>query len=71
MAEVLTIPRKLTAQGDLVVLPRSEYEKLLSVIKKDKLLDSGLKQALKEVRAGRVIGPFNNAKDLMKSLFSS
>lgn len=31
-------------------------------------LDKGLKEALEDVRAGRMFGPFDNAKDLIMSL---
>lgn len=31
-------------------------------------LDRGLTEALREVREGKLVGPFSNAKDLMRSL---
>lgn len=34
--ETLTIPKKLTQKGDLVVIPRKEYEELLRVQKQRK-----------------------------------
>ena len=33
-------------------------------------LDKDLTQALREVKQGKIVGPFDNAKDLMKSLNS-
>ena len=37
--ETLTIPRKLTRRGDLVVIPRKEYEELLRVHKQQKKVE--------------------------------
>ena len=37
MANILTIPKKLTELGDLVIIPRAEYEETLRV--KKRLLD--------------------------------
>ena len=34
MADMLTIPRKLTERGDLVIIPRSEYEETLRIKKR-------------------------------------
>ena len=67
----ITIPKKVTGKEELVILPRKEFDRLIRAIKKAeafKNLDADLKQALKEVAAGRTFGPFDNVKDLMKSL---
>jgi len=54
---------------DLVILPRREYEKLLSVSRKSmSQLDSDLEEAIKEVRNGKAIGPFSSIKELKKAL---
>lgn len=71
----LTIPKKLTQKGDLIIIPRKEYEGLLRSYKKPKKafnerLDEDLNKAIQEYRTGKFYGPFNNAKDLMKSLRS-
>lgn len=71
----LTIPKKLTQKGDLVIIPRKEYEDLLRSYKKPKKtfkeqLDEDLDKAIADYRAGKFYGPFDNAKDLMKSLKS-
>lgn len=70
MPEVFTLPKELVKKGELVVMPRSEYERLLDIVKKQVEFDEGLQQSLKEARQGKVIGPFDNAKDLIKSLAS-
>lgn len=71
----LTIPKKLTRKGDLVIISREEYENLLHCYKKPKKnfkeqLDEDLDKAIAEYRSGKFYGPFDNAKDLMKSLKS-
>ena len=63
-----TIPRKLTVKGDLIVMPRCEYEKLLELQKKCNEIDSDLDEAVLQVRQGKTFGPFNSAKALKKSL---
>ena len=69
----LTIPKSLSDQGELVVLPRRDYERLVSdsakeTIKRDPKVDRELALALADVKAGRVIGPFNTIKEFMDSL---
>ncbi|MBI2100769.1 MAG: hypothetical protein HYT47_02015 [Candidatus Vogelbacteria bacterium] len=76
--ETLTIPKKLAKKGDLVLIPRRDYERLLagsnnfsSVVKPKRRLselDKRLGEALEEVRQGKVYGPFDNVNDLMRSL---
>ena len=71
----ITIPKKLAGKGDLVVLPREEYEALVRhAAKKEKTvvkkLPAGLRQALREVKEGKVTGPFNTVEELMKDLES-
>ena len=34
MADMLTIPKKLTQRGDLIIIPREEYEEALDVKKR-------------------------------------
>lgn len=65
----VTIPKKITKGEELVVIPRREYEELLKS-PKEKKVDRGLEKALEDVRKGRVIGPFTNAKELIRSLES-
>ena len=58
----ITIPEKLAKKGGLVIIPRDEYEHFLR-LKKRELLDKDLIEALKDVRAGRLIGPFKTMKE--------
>ena len=69
----LTIPKQLTKTGELIIIPRKEYEWLLRAIKKPvkqtrTQLDKDLGKSLAEYKAGKFSGPFNNVKDLMASL---
>lgn len=68
MSPIITLPENLVKKGELVIIPRSEYEELLRVSKMQSALDKGLEQSLKEAQKGKVVGPFDNARDLMKSL---
>lgn len=73
---VITIPKKLTQKGELVVIPRKEYEDYLRFringkTRPSKKLDRSLKKSLAELRQGKAVGPFGNVKDLMKSLRAS
>jgi hypothetical protein len=61
----MTLIKDLIKTGDFVIVPRKEYEVLLR-----SRLDEDLARAMLEVRQGKVIGPFDNVKDLMKSLNS-
>lgn len=74
MASVLTKDKKT---GDFVLVPRKEYEELLGLKKilKNKLseiknvdIDHRIAEALADVKTGRVYGPFNSAKEFIKSL---
>ncbi len=52
-----------------MIIPRRKYEELMSPIKKSKnSLDKELLEALREVKQGKLIGPFNSVKELKKSL---
>lgn len=73
--ETVTIPKKLADQGDLVLIPRRDYERLLfgsaDIVKKQKRpseLDKRLTKALEEVKRGEVYGPFDNVAGLRRSL---
>ncbi len=57
---LLTIPQQLVQQKELVLISRKEYDQFV--------LHYGLYEAMREVKEGKVVGPFHNAKDLMKSL---
>ena len=71
----LTIPKTLAAKGDLVVLPRKEYESLvrsakaqIAKVKPAKRLPAWLRASLKDAEEGRVYGPFHAVKELMDDL---
>lgn len=64
----ITIPKKLTKGEELIVIPRKEYEELLDILERYTQLDQDLNDAIKQVRKGEAIGPFNSVKELKKSL---
>jgi hypothetical protein len=69
--ETLTIPKKLTKRGDLVVIPRKEYEDLLHARKIKEFyaqLDKDLDRAIASHRRGESVGPFTSVAQLKKSL---
>jgi hypothetical protein len=70
--KIVTIPKKLASQDDLIVIPRKEYEALLRVHKKHKdfydELDRDLNKAIDSYAKGKVTGPFTSIDDLKKSL---
>ncbi len=76
---VLTIPKELAREGDLVVVRRAEYESLVRHAKAQnvpakplkkaaKKLPAWLRASLKDVEEGRVSGPFNTVEELMAHL---
>lgn len=67
----ITIPRKFTNGKELLIVPKKDWEKLWKIAKAKIFqleIDRGLKRALEEVKAGKIIGPFDKVKDLMKNL---
>jgi len=65
----MMIPKQQHQNDDLVILPRKEYEKLLRrAIKQGPKLDKDLKQALEEVKQGKMSEPFESVDKLMNSL---
>ena len=68
----------MTRKGDLVIIPRREYEKILDLgkkiirkkVKPASELDKGLEEALKEVREGKTFGPFDTVEKGIKFLKS-
>ena len=68
---IITIPKKITNGKELIVVPKNDWERLLKIAKRkiyQMELEKGLKEALEEVKAGKVIGPVSKAEDLMKAL---
>jgi len=65
------IPKRVAQKGTLVLIPKKEYESLLRLRHErsaERELERELAVSLEEVRQGKVIGPFDNVEDLMKSL---
>jgi hypothetical protein len=80
---VTTIPRKVTKGEELIVMPRKEYEGLLHFYnaqhtvkektvkrKADGKLTKGLREALADVKAGRISKAYDNAEDLVAAILS-
>ena len=63
---LLTIPKKITKSEELVIISRKEYERFLRL--QNGVLDPRLKAALRDIKAGRVFGPFRSAKDGLRFL---
>ncbi len=66
--QTLTIPKSLIGQDDLIVLPRRDYEQLVSdsvkeTIEHDPKIDRELAIAMKEYREGKIHGPFATAAE--------
>ena len=79
MEKVITIPKKKVKKGELVLIPKKEYERLLSIskiISEDQLWfwtkewQKREKEAEEDIKAGRIFGPFSSGKELLKSLRS-
>lgn len=60
--ETITIPKRITRSGDLVVIPRKHYEALIEIAEK-KELDAGLQKALEDYRKGKYYGPFQSVQE--------
>lgn len=68
---VITIPKKITNGKELMIIPKEDWERILELAKRNisrLKLENGLNKALAEVKNGKLIGPFKEASDLIKSL---
>ncbi|OGZ96563.1 MAG: hypothetical protein A3J10_01095 [Candidatus Sungbacteria bacterium RIFCSPLOWO2_02_FULL_54_10] len=76
MNQVITIPKRMAQRGDLVVIPRSEYEAMRRSLKgrtvksAESDLDANIKKSLAEYRAGKYYGPFDTADEAVAFLTS-
>lgn len=79
MEKVINIPKEIAKKGDLVLIPRKEYERLLEISKiipKDQLWfwtkewQKREKEVEEDIKAGRILGPFSSGKELLRSLKS-
>ncbi len=68
MDDTITIPRKVAMKGDLILIPRTRYEELLRISKRYIELDHNVEASFIEAKQGKIIGPFDSAKELLKSL---
>ncbi len=79
--QTVTIPKRLTEKGALIVIPRKEYEHLLRVRRSSKAssvsqqqkksssqLDRDLNKAIREYKSGKALGPFDSVSKLQGSL---
>jgi len=65
------IPKKVTNGRELIIVPRKDWEKLQKIarMKVSQLeLERGLKEALEDVRAGRLLGPFETVEEFKKAI---
>jgi hypothetical protein len=65
----ITIPKNLIKE-DLVIIPRREWDRVLRIARKEGYseFDQNLNKIIKEVKEGKVIGPFSSVKSLKNSL---
>lgn len=69
MNTTITISKKLIKGNDLVILPRRKYEELVRISKKQNVfLNAGLRKALRDIRDGKVYGPFHSVNAFKNSL---
>jgi len=57
----ITIPKKITNGKELIIVPKKDWERLFKIAKmrvSQLELERGLKEALEDVKAGRLLGPF-------------
>lgn len=71
--KTITVPDNLVREEELVLIPRRDYEQLVSdsskeIVKRDPRIDRELAISMAEFKAGKVVGPFNTVKELMDSL---
>ena len=66
MSSIVTIPRAVTKRGELVVLPRQEYEHLLRMSIADAgrdTVDADIQEGLRDIETGRTFGPFESVAE--------
>ena len=67
----VTIPREVTGGEELVVIPRKLYEQFIRMLKvKDTTLhlNKGLREALSDIKKGKIIGPFMSMEEGLRVL---
>ncbi|MBM4177403.1 hypothetical protein FJ208_01210 [Candidatus Gribaldobacteria bacterium] len=66
--DVITIPKKIIKNDDLVLLPRKLYEYFLSIVDRHNQLEKDLSISFRQAKAGRIKGPFASVGELKKAL---
>lgn len=69
MNQVVTIPQKIAKKGDLILIPKEEYDALVRG-QKTFIRDADIDTALEEIRQRKAVGPFDTVNGLMKSLLA-
>jgi len=67
----ITVPKKITNRKELIIVPKKDWERLQKIAKmkiSQLELEKGLKEALKDVKAGRLLGPFETVKEFKKAI---
>ena len=67
---IITIPKKITNGKELIVVSKKDWEKLLKIAKRkiyQMELGKGLREALEDVKAGRLLGPFETVEEFKKA----
>ena len=69
----LTISKKITKGEELVIIPRRDYDRLLSdltrgFVHRNPKIDRALAISMREFKKGKTEGPFNNTGDFMAFL---
>ena len=67
----ITIPKKVTKGEELIIIPKGEWERVQKIARaklSDLELERGLKKALEDVKAARVLGPFETVEEFKKAI---
>lgn len=67
MTQIINIPKEL-AKKDLILIPQKDYEQILNLLDHYSKLDKEIKEAIKEFKESKTIGPFSSARELRVSL---
>ena len=70
---IITIPKKVTNGKELIVVSKKDWEKLKKIATMKVFqgeLEKGLRKALENVKAGRLLGPFETVEEFKKAVRS-
>ncbi len=68
---IAVIPKKVFSRGDLVIIPRKQYEELLEWKKEEICLTPSQKRGLKQARKNMSRGKFMTINELKQKLGAS